>query len=304
MYGEIDSLGLTRVVALSIILAMGTSCTQLPSTSIDQDAAYPAGEGTTVFIDEGHNNFHTMNGRYRPFADVLERDGYIVKPYDSEFNPEALAPVEILVISNALNERNVGNWTLPCPSAFTYTEIRVVVDWVAHGGSLFLIADHMPFAGAAAEMAKAFGFKFTNGFAVQKYARGPSRFSVDDRTLAQSVVTLGRSQAERVEEVYTFTGQAFLTPLGARPILVFDDDHVNHITERAWQFSGNTRSLETKGWCQGAFMQYGRGRIVVFGEAAMFRLQRAGSQNYQLLLNLIHWMDGLLDEETDKLGTG
>jgi len=280
---------------------MVTACSELSFISSNPNnpgKAYQKGEGTIVFIDEGHNNFHTVGGSYRPFADVLKQDGYVVMPYPDQFSQEGLSKVRILVISNALHERNVGNWTLPCPSAFTYHEIRSVVDWVAQGGSLFLIADHMPFAGAASEMARAFGFKFTNGFAMQKYARGPSRFSVSNHTLAESVVTLGRSESERVTEVYTFTGQAFLTPRGAHPVLVFDDDHVNHLTERAWQFAGNIRSLKTKGWCQGAYMEYGRGRIAVFGEAAMFRLDRAGQQNFQLLLNLIHWLDGLLDENT------
>ena len=51
-------------------------------------------------------------------------------------------------------------------------------------------------------------------------------------------------------------------------------------------------------------MDYGAGRIACFGEAAMFSAQLAGpnhfkagmnspeaAQNFQLLLNLIHWLD-------------
>ncbi len=51
-------------------------------------------------------------------------------------------------------------------------------------------------------------------------------------------------------------------------------------------------------------MEYGKGRIVVFGEAATFSAQLAGEQkskmgmnnpqakqNPQLLLNIIHWLD-------------
>lgn len=37
--------------------------------------AYPFGEGSLVFIDEGHHNFHTMEGRYASFAQLLKRDG-------------------------------------------------------------------------------------------------------------------------------------------------------------------------------------------------------------------------------------
>ena len=53
-------------------------------------------------------------------------------------------------------------------------------------------------------------------------------------------------------------------------------------------------------------MKYGKGRIVVFGEAAMFTAQISGkgnkmgmnvksaSQNPQFVLNVIHWLDGLI----------
>ena len=56
--------------------------------------------------------------------------------------------VDILVIANAGTDAE-SSWELPTPSAFTDDEIDVVVRWVADGGALFLIADHMPAAGAA-----------------------------------------------------------------------------------------------------------------------------------------------------------
>jgi len=37
---------------------------------------YKPGNGPVVFIDEGHFNFHTKNGRYSSFSRLLERDGY------------------------------------------------------------------------------------------------------------------------------------------------------------------------------------------------------------------------------------
>jgi hypothetical protein len=53
---------------------------------------------------------------------------------------------------------------------------------------------------------------------------------------------------------------------------------------------------------------FGEGIIVVFAEVAMFSAQLAGpdkikagmnqemtKENYQLLLNIIHWMDGNID---------
>jgi hypothetical protein len=74
----------------------------------------------------------------------------------------------------------------------------------------------------------------------------------------------------------------------------------------AWQFEKDTPTISAENLVQGAYMNYGKGRIVIFGEAAMFTAQLQGknkvgmnqkgaSQNVQLLLNVIHWFDGLLN---------
>ena len=79
-----------------------------------RNPAYPEGEGPVIFIDNGHYNFHTMNGRYRAFADLLERDGYNVREFNGAFAGSALAGGKILVISNALSE-HAENWVIPDP---------------------------------------------------------------------------------------------------------------------------------------------------------------------------------------------
>jgi len=71
-----------------------------------------------------HHNFHTADGRYAPFAKLLRRDGYRVEAWRTPFG--ALRGVDVLVISNALHERNEKDWSLPTPSAFTTEEIGVV----------------------------------------------------------------------------------------------------------------------------------------------------------------------------------
>src|SRR5882762_9159472 len=80
---------------------------------------YLKGRGSTIFIDEAHHNFHTLTGRFKPFAKLLEKDGYIVKSLAQTFGKEVLSKGKIVVISNALNADNLGNWRLPTPSAFT-----------------------------------------------------------------------------------------------------------------------------------------------------------------------------------------
>ncbi len=272
------------------------------------DPAYMSGAGPLVFIDEGHHNFHTKEGRYKAFSNLVERDGYLVKAYKGEFVKTKLSEGKVLVISNALNEKNVQDWTLPNPSAFTDAEIEHVRQWVFDGGSLFLIADHMPFAGAARDLAASFEFEFSNGFVFDTVSRGPAFFRTVDGTLTESRITMGRNDHERVRQIVTFTGQAFKIPADATPVLEFDDKYLNYLPDTAWVFNEKTEKFNAGGWSQGAYMQFGKGRIVVFGEAAMFSAQLAGpnkiragmnddkaKENYQLLLNIIHWLDGIFE---------
>jgi hypothetical protein len=77
-----------------------------------------------------------------------------------------------------------------------------------------------------------------------------------------------------------------------------------------WVFNEKVKRFPAKGLSQGAIMTFGRGKIAVFGEAAMFSAQLAGAnrikvgmnyeeakENHQLLLNTIHWLDGKLDDK-------
>jgi hypothetical protein len=264
---------------------------------------YPDGKGSVVLIDEAHHNFHTLRGRFLPFANVLEKDGYIVQASSKPFTAEELERGKILVIANALHSSNSEQWTLPTPSAFTENEIEILNGWVREGGSLFLIADHMPFPGAAEKLAASFHFKFYNGFATQR--SGKDIFSPGEG-LMTNVVTVGRNKSETVTSLQTFTGQAFEIPEGANPIIVLDSDFKVKMPKTAWQFDKDMLVVPGENLVQGAFMQYGKGRLVVFGEAAMFTAQlhgknkmgmnsRSASQNAQFLLNTIHWLDGILD---------
>jgi len=274
------------------------------------DPAYPHGMGPIVLIDEAHHNFHTMDGRYKPFAQFLESDGYVVRKSDKPFTEESLKNGDILVIANALSKENEEEWAMPMYPAFTKDEVTVVADWVKNGGSLFLIADHMPFPGVAADLARAFGVEFNNGFAFTEdpnLRRGPMIFRRDDGSVKDHAITRGRSSAERIDSVATFTGQAFQPCQDDNRLLEFGLGVVSLMPEVAWEFSEKTPKISVTGWCQGAAKQFGKGRVVVFGEAAMFTSQVAGNditvgmrspeagQNAQLLLNIMHWLSGLIE---------
>lgn len=270
--------------------------------------AYALDKGPVVLLDEAHFNFHTATGRYQTFAALLRRDGYRVVEGKAKFSSASLRGAKVLVIANALHERNgSGNWTLPTPSAFTEEEVAAVQAWVRRGGALLLIADHMPFPGAAEKLGAAFGIKFTNGYVRSQPNRsGPDVFRRAESSLQEHAITNGRNPAERVDEVATFTGSAFQVPK-AKPLLVLPTTAVSLLTSTAGQFLPETTREAVSGWWQGAVLPFGKGRVAVFGEAAMFSAQWVGpnrnpmgmnapvaKQNYQFLLNLMHWLSGLL----------
>jgi hypothetical protein len=126
----------------------------------------PSNTQTIVYIDAAHNNFHTKDERFKPFADLLRNDGFIVESFTEKFTKENLEQVKVLVISNPANDANhpESNWVSPIVSAFSSDEIEALVNWVGNGGSLLLIADHYPFPGAVADLAARFGFTLDNGY--------------------------------------------------------------------------------------------------------------------------------------------
>ena len=304
--------------ALAVLLAVSCGVRQKADTSYDPTvdrSTYERGGGPVVLIDEAHHNFHTAGGRYGPFAELLRNDGYVVRPSRAAFGARSLAGARILVISNALNERNVKDWSLPTPSAFTTGEIESVVAWVRGGGSLWLIADHMPFPGAAEELAQAFGLEFNNGFVFDREQENLDIvFRAADDSLGQHPIVAGRDATESVDTVRTFGGQAFRSggePInGFAPLFVLWDVHVSLMPRVAWEFDEQTTAeVDVAGWFQGATLRIGEGRVAVFGEAAMFTAQVGGpdakpmgmnapgaEQNRRFALNVAHWLSGLLDE--------
>lgn len=303
-----------RLLAIILLVATTADAQQVADTLFHFDIKQPRykqGQGPLILLDEGHHNFHTTTGRFKPFSDFLRSDGYILKGTKQKFSEDELKTVRVLVIANALNEVNQTAWKLPTPSAFTDEEIRVLENWVKQGGSLFLIADHMPFPGAAEKLAATFGFSFYNGFAFRKGKLTANALSIPDiftvsNGLGNNQITQGNSPEEKVTSVRTFTGQAFKIPAEAIPLIVLSDDYQIVLPETAWEFNEKTTKLSASGLAQGAYRSYGKGRLVVFGEAAMFSAQiqrdtvRMGmnapdaKQNPQLLLNIIHWLDGPL----------
>jgi hypothetical protein len=268
--------------------------------------AWAAGKGPLVLLDEAHHNFHTKSGRYAPFARALEADGFVVRANAAPFTAEALRGARVLVVSNALNAVNETTWVVPTPSAFTPEEIRAVRAFVEDGGALFLIADHMPFAGAASDLGTALGVTFDNGFAMvrPRGGGGPDKFRRGSGGgLGDHAITRAVAGEPAIDSVATFTGSAFRPPANATSLLTLPDSAVSLAPDTAWVFSERTKKTSVSGWSQGAVFELGKGRVAVFGEAAMFSAQRGGpqgtpmgmnspqaAQNPTFLLRLVRWL--------------
>ncbi|NVJ89386.1 MAG: DUF4350 domain-containing protein [Flavobacteriaceae bacterium] len=234
---------------------------------------FETNNGPQIYVDHLHNNFHKISGRFKPFADLMKNDGYKV---DSLSNYNQLSITDILVISNALNLKNIGNWRRPIYDAFTAEEISMLKKWVESGGSLLLIADHMPMAGAAKTLAKAFGFEFCDGFAFlnKKQQNSPDIFSIENkRLLSNNLIN------EEFFSLTSFTGSSFSIPKNAQGILKFTKDDYCLAPEVAWQFNKDTPRTSLENKYQGAILEYGKGKIAVFGEAAMFTAQTVTNES-------------------------
>lgn len=297
-----------KLLSMGLLLLGATAqAQQVADSSFDYHIAKPVyaqGKGTVITLDEAHFNFHTLGGRYYAFGKLLQKDGYVMQSGTEKFTTAYLADKKILVIANA--NGNNGPWRLPTASAFSKEEIVAVAQWVTNGGSLFIIADHMPFAGATAPLAAAFGFNFTNGFAMRK-DDAAEVFARSLNNLSANAITNGRNQAERIDSIHVFTGQGFLPPPNATIISPLNEGYEILLPTVAWQFSDSTPRISGLGLANGAFIRYGKGRLMVMGEAAMFSAQLAGTdrrkmgmnnpvakQNPQFLLNIMHWLDGKL----------
>lgn len=267
--------------------------------------AYPKGKGPLVQIDETHNNFHTSVGTYKPFATLIERDGYDVKRLKDRITPERLHQTKILVIADAQPPTKRGD-----PPTFSKHEIDVLNAWVREGGSLFLITDHMPDPAAIEKLAISFGIQANNGYVLNGYFSGRERpivFKRSNDSLSNHAITNGRDTSEKVQSIATFSGSAFKAGPEFQPILILGPDKRSWMPKKLYDFHNDTPSISVAGWYQGAVAEFGRGKISFFSEAAMFTAQifnqgkmRVGmnhplaKDNAQLLLNVMHWLSDLI----------
>jgi hypothetical protein len=312
---------MVRAILILVFMSVLVGCStgQVPDKFYApdiKDPAYGTRTGPVVCLDEAHHNFHTLENRFWAFGELLRRDGYVVKASKEKFSAPVLERCDIFVIANAMLESgDWGEYPYPTPSGFTAQEIDAVQTWVEDGGALLLIADHMPLAGVASKLASAFGVEFNDGYAVAGFDGDenlgaafakPTIFSIENKTLIKSSITDGRNENESVASVRSFTGQAFQAPASAQPVLVLPQDFILLMPVKSDDFGPVTKRIPVGGWLQGAVMPFGSGRAAFFGEAAMFSAQLSGNepmgmnaplaeQDFQLVLNIMHWLSGVLN---------
>ena len=318
---------------------------QLPDPTFDASVARPAYKKShpKVLFDEAHNNFHTATGRYQPFAALITNDGYVITSNKEKFQKKILEGYDVLVIANALGaeRQNLPEASQP---AFTPEECDAVRDWVRSGGSLLLIADHAPFGAAADIMAQRFEVDMSKGHTSDPAQHDSETgnmsfllFTRANKLLSNHPIMEGRDQGERINTVISFTGQSLKGPPGSTAILQLSETAMDVIRTTGEQTTtapsldrlpdgrpippgvtvragaGATR-VSAAGRAQAVAFKFGKGRVVVLGEAAMISAQvvkgpaaqllgaeefrmgmnRKGIDNRQLALNIMHWLSKLL----------
>jgi hypothetical protein len=294
------------ILALVAALEITATGQQQPDSNFDASVTHPAYPKThpRILFDEAHNNFHTAAGRYKPFVDLITNDGYQVVPNKQKFATETLKEFQVLVIANALGSSNADAPEASDP-AFTQPECDTVREWVRNGGALLLIADHAPAGGGAAIPGASLGVEMSKAYTgdpanFQRIALDVSwiMYSRENKALGDHAITRGRDDSERINRVLSFTGQSMKGPQGSAPILKLSDAAYD-------VFDGN-KPQEAKmdsaaGRSQALALEFGKGRVVVFGEAAMltaqdrnFGMNYPGVDNRQLALNAMYWLTRLL----------
>lgn len=296
---------------LAVVFAVSCGGDQGDS-SYDTSVAKPAygSDHPRVVFDEGHRERHLSGGTYHPLAELLRNDGCDVGRISGELTEKRLSHCDVLIVACAQGE----NETKDGP-AFSPAECTAVEKWVGAGGALLLVTDTFPFGAAVEPLAKAFGIEMSVGRtadAIQydRYDSDDTRleFSRANYLLAVHPITEGRSADEQLKRVVTFSGQSVRGPRGSTIFLRHGASATMREAHARVEGSGSASKVvveygpekPAQGWGQGLALRYGRGRVVVLGDAEVLSAQLDGSKKIgmnaggnddrQLALNIVHWL--------------
>jgi hypothetical protein len=163
------------------------------------------------------------------------------------------------------------------------------------------------------------------GYAFQRIGDDlTANLTFPSQALGDHPIIAGRNEAERVRVVKTFTGQSLDGPAGSTILMAMSADALEATDREALQAvrEGLARGERAETLlsryarpalpAQGLAFSFGRGRVVVLGEAAMltaqiirfpdqpdrapvrFGLNTEGHDDQQFALNLAHWLSRLI----------
>jgi len=190
-----------------------------------------------------------------------------------------------------------------------------LASWVRRGGALFLLFDHYPIAAAVERLTKAFGVEIELGLASDpEHDVSPAgcpicfhgwiEYSRKNDLLGDHPITRGRDVSERITRIVTFGGSSLSTSNGEGEFLRLGAAATNV------QYNNGAPAGQTARRAQAAAFRVGEGRVVMLADGNTVAAQiaevtpgsqmrtglgYAGVDNRQLLLNIVHWLSGLLD---------
>ena len=299
-----------RIFLILLSAGLLLSCKEKPLASVDNDFDVTLSNPTysinkpKILFDEGHNNSHKTSGTYKPFATLIRNDGCEVTTTDKQITSEVLSGFDIYIIANARGKGDLND-----APAFTEGECNTIKEWVSNGGSLLLITDHFPMGSAVEILANRFGVEMQKGMVQDSVYHDKSskdesqlEFSRENKLLSDCEIT------KEIDKVITFTGQSIKCKDSCISFLNLSDVAYDMTAKTEVLKDGNdTRVTVTfnnpqsaKGRSQGLALKFGKGKVIVLGEAAMLsaQLNRDNSKfgmnvnpdNKKLALNIIHWL--------------
>ena len=313
--------------------------------------AYARGQGPRLLFDQAHHNLHRLDGGYRAFAELAEQDGYRVLANTRHLGPEPLAETDVLVIVNARGGEGIAAAGMPALNAAEIASVRswvsaggallLVADHAPFGAAAESLA-------AAFGVGMSKGFTLDTAVANRD---GPNasmlRFSRANNLLGDHPILRGRDADEMIDVVVTFTGQSLTLPRGAAALLrlsptaldrpppsaaetaalaaridalrdsirrarALPGGRVDSVVVRTPARLSDSTTTSAAGRAQGLALTFGRGRVVVLGEAACLSAQvvslpgadpvpigmnAPGNDNRQFALNILHWLSGALEPD-------
>lgn len=259
-----------------------------------------------MLIDGGHFNLHDINGTYATLAGTLRQSGFKVSGLEGKFDQASLENIDMLLISNPNADRfdsviqrakranQEYRWSdAATQSAYTEAEVAVIKNWVKNGGSFFLILDHAPNGQTGRLLTAALGIENRFATTYDPLSRDPAVDSNRAKTIlfTRSKGLIGKHPIMNgVDSVTTYTGESLMGPSGSDALLLLPST----ATDLDWiAETKQFRNRSAASRLQALAFAYGKGRVVMLGEAAITRpefLSVSNRGNWKFILNIIRWL--------------